>query len=217
MKHTDTRALVARARAGDRAAFDEVIARHRSRLAALIEQRLGERLRPAISAEDVLQEALVRAFRSIDRFEWRDDDAARTNSFFRWLAGIAVRVILEEARRNRKQAPIALEFDLASPDDASPSRTLARKERLARFEAALERLSPDQRTVLRLVRLEGRPLAEVAALTGRSTNAVSQLVLRALRRLRRDLASMDGSDSLRLAADEPGPGGGEEGGGHARE
>lgn len=198
MTHEDTRALVERARAGERAAFDELASRHRSHLAAVISQRLGATLGGEINADDVLQETLLRAFRSLDRFEWRAGDEAGAG-FFRWLSGIAVRVILEAAgRTKRKASSISLDFDVADPEGVSPGRALARRERLARFEEALKCLSPDQRTVLRLVRIEGLPVKEVAAKTGRSPNAVTQLVLRALRNLRQRFPE---TESLGLPAD----------------
>ena len=87
-----TQILVRNAQEGRRTAFEELASRHRLRLEALIHSRLGPALRETVEVEDLIQETLLRAFASIGRFKWEGDE-----SFFRWLAGIAVRVILQEA------------------------------------------------------------------------------------------------------------------------
>jgi RNA polymerase sigma-70 factor (ECF subfamily) len=199
----DTRAIIERARAGDRSAFDQLADRFRGALSSVIARRLGGALRHETQVDDVLQETFVRAFQSLGRFEWLEKDQGidggeRASPFFRWLCGISVRVILEHARRHRARPPIALDFDVPDGDAVSPGRALARRERLERFEAALARLSEDHRTALRLVRIEGLPLAEVARRMDRPPNAVSQLVLRALRSLRREFGEPSETDSGRL-------------------
>ena len=194
----ETQALVERARAGDRAAFEALAEHCRARLARVVERRLGPAVRGQWSTEDVVQETLLRAFRSLDRFEWRDDADRLTSSFFRWLSGIANRVVLEAAARQKREAPIELDFDLWSPDAVSPSRTLIRAERLAALERALDALSPDQRQAIRLVRIEGLSVNAVAERMGRQPNAVSQLILRGLRRLRAQYGEASPSESFHL-------------------
>jgi RNA polymerase sigma-70 factor (ECF subfamily) len=175
----DHRDLAARAAAGDRAAFEALAADCREPLEALVRQRLGKALLGAMSVEDVLQETFLRALRSIQRFEPREERA-----FLRWLGGIAMNVIREAAARPRHEPLIALEDFEPAAAHVSPSRRLQREERLARLEEALATLSPEHRRVLRLVRLEGLPINETARRLNRSPNAVSHLLLRALRKLR---------------------------------
>ncbi|MBI4583245.1 MAG: sigma-70 family RNA polymerase sigma factor [Planctomycetes bacterium] len=79
--------------------------------------------------------------------------------------------------------------------ESSPSKVLQREERYRRFEKAIASLSPDYREVLRLVRLEGLSVTEVAKQLNRSPHAVSQLLLRALKKLRQ---SFKRTGSLRL-------------------
>jgi RNA polymerase sigma factor (sigma-70 family) len=173
--------LAARAAAGDREAFEELAGACRGRLEALIRGRLaGERPPPAAGVEDILQETFLRALRSIARFRWRDED-----SFVRWLGGIACKVLLEARKAAAKARTRSIAIDLEpAAEHVSPSRRLQREERLARLEKALAELSPDHRRVLTLVRLEGLTIAEAAARMGRTPNALSQLLLRALRKLR---------------------------------
>jgi RNA polymerase sigma-70 factor (ECF subfamily) len=174
----DHRELAARAAAGDRAAFEVLVADCRDALEAFIRGRLGK-LKGAVSADDVLQETFLRALRSMGRFEYREKGAV-----LRWLRGIAVNVIREIASRHRPEPPIALE-DLEAPAaHVSPSRRLQREERLSRLEAALKTLSPDHRRVLELVRLDGLSITDAARRMRRTPNATSNLLLRALRKLR---------------------------------
>ena len=87
------RDLIAKAQAGDRSAFDALLEEHRPRLEALIGSKLGAALRALTTIEDVLQDALLEAFRSLERFEWRGED-----SFMRWLGGIAENAVLKASR-----------------------------------------------------------------------------------------------------------------------
>jgi RNA polymerase sigma-70 factor, ECF subfamily len=189
----ETQGLVERARGGDRAAFDALALRYGPLLVPVIAKRLGEPLRGRVSVEDIRQETFLRAFGAIGRFECRDNETGR--SFFRWLCGIAVRVILESASKGRRERPFAIAFDAAC-DDPSPSKSLVRKERAERFDHALAGLSEDHRTVLKLVRLEGLSVKEAAERMRRTPNAVSLLLSRALRKLRE---SFGDTESVSLA------------------
>jgi len=200
MTRDDTAALVERACSGDRKAFEVLAARHRPRLERLVEERLGRRLKTRLSAEDVLQETFLRALRSLGRFECREGDAGA--SFLRWLSGIAVRVILEEAHRLKDEEPISLDLEVTSKE-VSPSRTLVRKERLARLEEAIRCLPADYQTVLRLVRIEGLSVNETARRLDRSPNAISKVLLRALQKLRKRFGD---TESLGLPTDDALPG-----------
>jgi RNA polymerase sigma-70 factor (ECF subfamily) len=197
MPRDETQDLVERARAGDRAVFDALAMRYGPLLVPVIEKRLGEPLRGRVSVEDIRQETFLRAFGAIARFECRGDDTGR--SFYRWLCGIAVRVILENVNKGVREKPFAIAFDAAC-DDASPSKTLARKERTEHFDRVLAGLSEDHRTVLRFVRLEGLSVKETAQRMQRTPNAVSLLLARALRKLRESFGE---TESASRAVDPP--------------
>lgn len=176
---------IAKAQCGDRSALDDLLSEHRSRLAASICSRLAPALRRKIDVEDVLQETFLRAFRSIDRFQYTDED-----SFLRWLVGIAGNVIREVAKRERWELIVPLDA-VPRADDVSPSKAGRREERFDRLQRALGALSPDHRQVVVLARLERLPLKEVARRMGRSPGAVKQLLLRALVRLRDSFGNTD--------------------------
>jgi RNA polymerase sigma-70 factor (ECF subfamily) len=177
-------ALLQRARGGERAAFDSLCRTLQPRLRARLEGALGVELRGKIDVEDLEQETFLRAWRSLGGFSCGDADA-----FLAWLGGIARHVILEEARRRR---PEPISGDAGAADGGpSPSRAAQREERMARLEASLAGLSEDHREVIRLARLERLPMKEVAARMGRSTEAATQLLWRALKKLRESFGSTD--------------------------
>ena len=172
-----TRALIARARKGDRRAFDDLAEEHRERLLAFIRTRLGAQLRRRTEPDDILQEAYLKGFRSLDRFEWRGE-----GSFFGWLATIAEYVIRELGRSHKLEA---LPLEREPLDEApSPSRVARREERFVKLGDALSGLSEDHRTVIRLARIEGLAVTEIARRMERSPGAVRHLLLRALQKLR---------------------------------
>ena len=193
--------LVDRARRGDRRAFDELIRDHQPRLERLVEARLGNQLRGALDVEDVLQEALLRAFRSLPGFKWRREDA-----FFSWMAGIVENVIRTAAQKHGRGEFIELDGDPIA-DQSSPSKGVFREERFDRLEEALGALTPDHREVILLARIERLRIREIAERMNRSPDAVKQLLVRALRRLRE---SFGDTESLHLPPRRLG--GGDEGG-----
>ena len=181
-------ALIERAQAGDRSAFDGLVDRYRERLLGQIEARLGSKVRARIEAEDVLQETLTRAYQSIEKFRYQGEE-----SFYSWLGTIAEHLIWNISQK-QSSSYLELKSDVAD-DDASPSRNLRRHERFDRLEQALNRLSPDHREALVLSRFEGLKVTEIAARMNRSPNAVYKLLARAVLELKKDFGD---TESLRL-------------------
>ncbi|MBI4602959.1 MAG: sigma-70 family RNA polymerase sigma factor [Planctomycetes bacterium] len=184
-------ALIEAARAGwchDRRALEVLFERCRDRFLDAIRAR-GRSLAAGQEPEDVLQETFLRATESIARFEDRGEE-----SFLRWLHGIARNVELEGARRPRET--LSLEAaERAESQDPSPSRGLRREERRERLERAIASLPDHYREVVRLARIEGLKVREVAARLGKSPDATKHILARALRLLR---GRMGDTDSLGL-------------------
>jgi RNA polymerase sigma-70 factor (ECF subfamily) len=174
---------------GDSAAFERLAAAHRPRLEALIRRRLGSKLRPRIETDDIVQETLLRALRSLSVYE---DEGP--GSFFRWLGGIANHVILEAAKREKRDIILPLDAEPAAAV-ISQSKATARDERFERLQRSLDGLSPDHRLVIVLARIERLPMKEVAVRMGRTPEAATQLLWRALQKLK---ASFGHTDSLHL-------------------
>ncbi len=144
--------LVARAQAGDRAAFDELLRRYRPRIYALALHLTGD----AHDADDVAQEAFLRAYRSLGEFR-------AASEFFTWVYRIAVNLSLNEQRRKGRarslhggsmddpRVALAVQVD-ASGD---PRRAAELRQIYGRLIAALDRLSPPLRSTVVLVALQG--------------------------------------------------------------
>jgi RNA polymerase sigma-70 factor (ECF subfamily) len=133
------------------------------------EQRLGECgplayriargvLRNDADAEDVAQEALLRAYRRFDRLRDR-------NRFRAWLVRITFRLALDRARSAKRREQRETLWMQAAPR-ASTEDIAASSEFQARLTRAVDELSPKLRLVLLLAALEGHTTEEVAAMLG---------------------------------------------------
>ncbi|MCQ4162879.1 sigma-70 family RNA polymerase sigma factor [Roseomonas sp. GC11] len=162
--------LIAWAAEGDRLAFGTLAARHLPRLHGLALRITGS----AAEAEDVAQEALLRAWQHAARF-----DPARAK-LSTWLYRIAANLAVDQARRRQGQAPQPLEEGL--PDPAiGPEEALAARQRQALLAEALAALPPRQRAALALAHDQGLSGAEAAAVLETSERAVEGLLHRARR------------------------------------
>jgi RNA polymerase sigma-70 factor (ECF subfamily) len=195
----DASRLVARARSGERAAFDELVSAARERLLGFVRLQMGQRLSEKLDPEDVIQEVFLCGYQSAGEFRGRNAAA-----FCRWLEGIARNVVRNHARRHgvRKELQILRE---PAAGTVSPSRHQRRKERFDRLSRSVEGLSPDYQTVIRLARIDGLKINEIAERMDRSPSAIKNLLLRAMRQLKR---SFGDTESLTLP-DERLPGEGE--------
>jgi RNA polymerase sigma-70 factor, ECF subfamily len=161
---SDDSGLVRRARGGDLAAFGELVERHRA-----VVYRVAARMVGADDADDVTQEAFLRAFHRLDRFRGE-------SPFLSWLLRIAHNAALDTLdRRQRDPTPRDELDDGTQPDGElvgtsaaagkTPADLLEASERRSRLEHKLERLRPTHRAVLVLRDLEGLPYEEIADVT----------------------------------------------------
>jgi RNA polymerase sigma-70 factor (ECF subfamily) len=185
-------ALLRRAREGDESAFQELYERHAARLKARIARRLRGGLRRKVDESDVLQDAYVVALRRLATFEDRGE-----GSFGAWLAQIVENRVRETVRHYDEADKRALDREVtrgARPRSGefrgrvtSPSQRMMGREMQARIDAALARMPPDYREVLRLLQLQQQSLDETARRMNRSVAAVQKLYERALARLAGEL------------------------------
>lgn len=198
----DTGRLLRAAQGGDRVAFGSLVDRYRDRLEAFIRSRMGPSLLGKTDVEDVVQETVLKAFRSLRSFEWHGEE-----SFLRWIIRIAANVIFQTARRERPGLIVPLLHDV-SAGGPTQSTTMRRAERFDRLREAVKSLSPDYRQVVLLARIERLPIREVARRIGRSTKATNQLLWRAMQKLK---ASFGHTDSLGLPQENLESGSGHDG------
>ena len=183
-----TEDLAQRAAAGDRGAFEELVALYTPRIEAFVRAGLGQQILQQIDAEDVVQETFAKAFQHIERLSWHGESA-----FFGWLVSISRNVVLS-ASQDVRRAPLQLQRDVPDPG-APPSKNLRRQERFYRLQQALDGLSSDHREVIVLSRLEKLKINEIAGRMNRSPNAVKKLLARALKELKRGFGD---TESLHL-------------------
>ena len=184
-----THVLIEKAQRGDRTAFNALVVELHDRLRTAISRQLAGRQRKDIDAADVLQETFLRAFEGMDGFTWRGED-----SLYPWLYGIARNVTRKLAEQSGRSQTLEIP-ERVPAEDVPPSKTARRNERFDRLERSLARLKPEYREVLRLARLEGLSVKEIAQRTGRTEFAIKHLLARALRQLRE---SFGDTESLHL-------------------
>src|SRR5574338_1617824 len=139
--------LIARCRAAERSAHDELYHRYPRQVAANLYRVLGDRT----ALEDLVQEVFVIAFRGLDRF--RGDARLST-----WLYRICVNVALGRirTRRRRPNAIGVTDLDATAMDPSlterpeAPEKSLERRQGRERVYHALEQLAPKKRIVLYL-------------------------------------------------------------------
>lgn len=165
-------ALVERVLAGESQAYAALVARYRDRYARFAMHMLGNRE----DAEEVLQDAFVRAFRSLARCEDRE-------RFGSWLFRILVnRCRTAGGRRARRERQFLPEHAGAfNAAEEHPAEQAAWREEIDR---ALARLEPEQREAFLLKHVEDLGYDEMAELTGVGVSALKMRVKRACERMR---------------------------------
>ena len=179
------KALIQAAQRQDHDAFEQLVRLHdRSVLRVALNV-----LRSEEDARDAYQEVFLRTYRSLNSFRFQC-------SFNTWLYSIATNVCLDQLRRKsvRKdqwgtgemggEGPRPL--DLASDDRASsnPDRVLVRRDTAGRIAAALDLLTPKERTVFELKHYEGLRLRLIGERLEISEEATKNCLFRAHRKLR---------------------------------
>jgi RNA polymerase sigma-70 factor (ECF subfamily) len=135
-------------------------------------------LRNTADAEDVAQEALLRAYRRFDRLRDR-------NRFRAWLFRITFRLALDRLRsgKRREQRDTLWSQPEHRPRAATAEDLAASNEFHAHLETALSELPEKLRLVLLLAAMEGHTIDEIASMLGISTGTVKSRVFYARRQL----------------------------------
>jgi RNA polymerase sigma-70 factor (ECF subfamily) len=166
------------------AAFPQLCVAHQDRLYSIALRLLGDRR----DAEEVAQDALVRAFRAM-----RDYPRERVAELKLrpWLASITVNLARNRRRRHEdRQPPGSLEpmldagFDPPTPGHDTPATSADRRETKRELATALLDLTPAVRSAIVLRHVDGLSVAEVAEALGRPEGTVKSQIHRGLRELR---------------------------------
>jgi RNA polymerase sigma-70 factor (ECF subfamily) len=174
---SDLGRLIARAKADDRDAFAEIY-----RLTVTpVYRYLAARLSSVEEAEELTQEVFLAALTGIEGLRARDE-----TGLLAWLFQIA-RFKLADLLRRRYRRPTA-PIEAADRVEATEGRPEEVADRLgdrAAIQAALDRLTPDQREVIVCKYVLGYDNQRTAAITGKNPNAVNQIHHRAIGALHR--------------------------------
>jgi RNA polymerase sigma-70 factor, ECF subfamily len=176
------------ARAGDDGAFRRLVERHSRAVYQLAFRMTGSEP----DAEDIVQDTFLKAYRELKRFEAR-------SSFGTWLHRIAVNCSFDLLRKRPRQQAEPLD---AGEDDGAPALAVAadavgRPDRLAfsgevqqQVRAAMNLLSPAERSAFVLRHVEGRSIEEIGLLLGLQVSATKHSIFRAVQKMRRALTPL---------------------------
>jgi len=174
-------AVVAKAREGDRDAFRALVDRHSRYVFSLAHRMTGN----AQDAEDVVQEAWLKAHKQLSRFEARAD-------FRTWLHRITVNCSIDliRGRRHREDShdPADLEqgplSERGSEAQPTPERVAACTQISDRVNQALGLLTALERAAFTLRHVEGMSIEEVGEKLGMKTSATKHSIFRAVKKMR---------------------------------
>jgi RNA polymerase sigma-70 factor (ECF subfamily) len=180
--------LVARAKAGDAAAFDQLVRKYRPRVYSLALTLTGE----ASDADDITQDAFLKAYHKLPEFEGRSE-------FFTWIYRITLHRALnaKRDRKRRRTVPLddprlvaAIEVD----SHGDPERAVQLRDRYRALLEAFDQLSPLLQTTVVLTTLQGLSYKEAAVVLETTEGTIAWRVHEARRKMQ---GYLDGLDSGR--------------------
>ena len=177
--------LVQRVQQGDRRAFDQLVLRYQHKVLKLVMRYM----RNHAEAEDIAQEAFLKAYRAIHSF--RGDSA-----FYTWIYRIAINTA-KNALVAAKRRPLDYDLDLQDPeqnerngrlrDEATPESLLLTEEIRETVDAAIGALPEDLRRAVVLREYEGLSYEEIAAVMACPVGTVRSRIFRAREAIDRQL------------------------------
>ena len=184
---TSDLSLVRRVQNGDKSAFDLLVRKYQHKVVKLVMRYMRD---PA-DAEDVAQEAFIKAYRALPQF--RGDSA-----FYTWLYRIAINTA-KNAIVSRGRSPVEYDLDLQNSEESydvhgrladaeTPEGLLLAEEIRSIVNQAIESLPEDLRTAIVLRELEGLSYEEIAATMDCPVGTVRSRIFRAREAIDRKLA-----------------------------
>jgi len=179
-------ALVSQARDGDTTAFAELVRRYEGKIFRLAQHITQNRE----DAEDVLQEAFMKAYEHLDQFKG-------DSKFYTWIVRIAVNQALMKLRRRKTDKSVSLDEQIDTGEDTlvreiaawgeDPEERFSREELGEILDTAIQSLEPPYRSVFVLRDIDELSTEETAEALGLSIPAVKSRLLRARLQLREKL------------------------------
>ena len=185
----DEATLVERAKSGETAAFTELVRRYDKKIFRMAKQITQS----DEDAEDVLQEALFKAYQHLKDFQGN-------SRFYTWLVRIAVNEALMKLRKRKSDKTVSLDEEIDTGEetvtreiavwDGDPEQRYSQEEMRVILDDAIQSLKPSFRTVFVLRDVEELSTEETADTLGLSIPAVKSRLLRARLELREKLTRM---------------------------
>lgn len=182
----DEHGIVARAKSGSESAFEQLVERHERKVFRLAQ----DITRNHEDAEDVVQNALVKAFQNLREF--RGD-----SSFYTWLVRITVNEALMRMRRSRSHKEVSIDQAKETDDSRvpleiedggpNPEQRCSHRQLQEILATTINELAPGYRTVFQLRDVEGLSTKETARALALSSSAVKTRLRRARMSLRGSL------------------------------
>jgi len=170
--------LVERVQRGDKHAFDLLVAKYQRKLGRLISRFV----RDTGEAEDVTQEAFIKAYRALPGF--RGDSA-----FYTWLYRIGINTAKNYLLSSKRRTPTSTTFDAEEAESfedagllhevSTPENELMSKQVVSVVQAALQQLPEDLRSALTLREIEGLSYEEIASVMNCPVGTVRSRIFRA--------------------------------------
>lgn len=190
MDPSEEKSIVARAQAGDMDAFRALYDAYLRRVIAQVGRIMG----PGPEVEDVVQKVFIQVHRSLPSFK---GDA----KFSTWLYRVTWNVTVSHMRRRAPTVDLPALRQFAVSE--GQWERLEARDKLRTLHAGIADLPADYREAFVLFELEGKPLKEIAEITGDSINTVASRVRRSRERLRALLERAEGSQGQRTGGTNP--------------
>lgn len=170
------RELVERAK-GDPAAFGELYEFYFDRIYAYVFYQLKDHPK----TQDVVSEIFLKVLTNIGKFVWQD------RPFSAWLYRIARNCVVDHIRANQKETGFAT-LDFLDPDERLPEEVVEKLAEAEMIRQLVARLPHEQQEVIQLRFNEGLKFKDIAVRQNKSEGAVKAIAMRALNRMRTQLA-----------------------------
>ncbi len=188
--------LVERAQRGDKHAFELLVSKYQRRLGRLISRFV----RNAAEAEDVTQDAFIKAYRALPAFRGE-------SAFYTWLYRIGINTAKNYLVAQGRRMPTSTAFDAEEAEDfedaallhevATPENELMSKQVVEVVNASLQELPDDLRTALTLREIEGLSYEEIAVVMDCPIGTVRSRIFRAREAIAANLRPLLGTSEDR--------------------
>ena len=187
--------LVVKAKKGDRAAFKELVELYQGRAYAIA----FNLLRSKEDAEDVIQEAFVKAYLNLKDFRGE-------SAFYTWFYRIVYRMAIDLVRHKKRRGGVALELDEDRCESgvvevsngygvaAMPERMVSGKEELVKLAEALGQLTEEHRAIILLREVHGLSYSEISESVGITKGTVMSRLFYARKKIQEIMGKEDSED-----------------------